>query len=100
MKEFNDTAKPYEKGDELIFDLRPFGTRQGEAADSYLHERAWHSGTTGIGNTDKLVVLLCDSTAAVPSPAGEWLKQKSALLALSWTMWAARSAASSSHGII
>jgi hypothetical protein len=70
MKEFNDVVRPYPHGDdELILDVRPFGARQGEAVDSYLHSRLMHVNTTGIGNTDRLVVLVCDATAEIPESA-------------------------------
>jgi len=69
-----DTVKPYPRGDdEIIFDVRPFGQKQGEAIDSYLHTRLMHMSTTGIGTTRKLVVLLCDSTATIPESVNHWL---------------------------
>jgi hypothetical protein len=73
MKEFNETVKPSAQEDEIIFDVRPFGIRQGEAIDSYLHARLMHSRTTGIGTTNKLCVLLCDATAQIPDTANTWL---------------------------
>jgi hypothetical protein len=70
MREFNDVAKPHpHSDDELILDVRPFGPRQGEAVDSYLKSRLMHLETTGIGNTDKLVVLICDATAEISESA-------------------------------
>jgi hypothetical protein len=70
IKEFNDVVKPYPHGDdELIFDMRPFGPRQGEAVESYLHNRVIHVNTTGTGNTNRLVVLLCDPEAEIPESA-------------------------------
>jgi hypothetical protein len=69
-KEFNDVVRPYPHGDdELILDVRPFGARQGEAVDSYLHSRLTHVNTTGIGNTNRLVVLVCDASAEIPESA-------------------------------
>jgi hypothetical protein len=36
-KEFNETGVRTET-DVVTFDVRPFGTKQGEAIDSYIHE--------------------------------------------------------------
>lgn len=67
MEEFNDVVKPYPHGDdELIFDVRAFGTRQIEAIESYLSVRLVHVNTTRIGNTERLVVLLCDAAVGIP----------------------------------
>lgn len=75
IKEFNDLVKPYPHGDdELIFDVRPFGARQGEAVDTYLHSRLMHVNTTGMGNTCRLVVLLCDAAAEIPESAMKWIE--------------------------
>jgi len=75
LKEFNEVVKPYLHGDdELIFDVRPFGARQGEAIDTYLHARLMHANTTGIGNTCRLVVLLCDPSAEIPESAMTWIE--------------------------
>jgi hypothetical protein len=38
MNEFNGTAIRTEDSEHVYFDLRPFGNRQGEAMDSYLHQ--------------------------------------------------------------
>lgn len=74
MKEFNEKVKPYDSGtDEIVFDVRTFGNRQGEAMDSYLHQRASDTKTTGIGNPEKLVVLLCDSNASIPDSTQRWI---------------------------
>lgn len=67
MREFSEMVKPYaHEDDELIFDLRPFGERQVEAIDSYLATRVGKVNTTGLGNTERLVVLLCDATKEIP----------------------------------
>ena len=67
--------------------------RQGEAVASYLHNRLMHVNTTGIGNTDRLVVLICDATAEIPESAktlieilvasGQWaeIRHASAMMA-------------------
>lgn len=70
IKEFNDLVRPFPHcDDQLILDVRPFGGRQGEAVDSYLHSRLMHVNTTGIGNTDRLVELICDAAAEIPESA-------------------------------
>lgn len=67
IQEFNDVVKPYSHGDdELILDVRPFGSRQGEAVDAYLRARLVHVNTTGMGNTNRLVVFMCDADAQIP----------------------------------
>lgn len=73
MNEFNATAVRTADATTITLDVRPFGDRQGEAVDSYLHERVMHLNTTGIGTTPKPVVLLCDSSAQIPSSAFTWL---------------------------
>lgn len=78
MNEFNEKVKPVSSATEVVFDVRPLGDRQGEAVDSYLHTRLMHMNTTGIGNTDKCVVLVCDSTAQIPSSADNWLTKLNA----------------------
>ena len=70
MNEFNDVVRPFpHREDELILDVRPFCARQGEAIDTYLHSRLMHVNTTGIGNTDRLVELVCDALAEIPESA-------------------------------
>ena len=70
IKEFNDVATSYLHGDdELILDVRPFGARQGEAIDSYLRNWLVQVCTSEMGNTNRLVVLLCDSTVEIPASA-------------------------------
>jgi hypothetical protein len=69
MNEFNEKVKPVASETEIVFDVRSLGDRQGEALDSYLHTRAMHMNTTGIGNTPKRVVLLCGCTAEIPKSA-------------------------------
>lgn len=78
MKEFNEQVKRSEQGNEIIFDVRPFGARQGEAIDSYLHDRLMVLRMTGIGATDKHVVLLCDSTVQLPFATERWLNNLNA----------------------
>jgi hypothetical protein len=73
MKEFNDTVKRSEQGDEIIFDVRPFSARQSEAIESYIHGRLMHLHTTGIGTTRKLCVSLCDASVQIPDTTKTWL---------------------------
>jgi hypothetical protein len=64
MNEFNKAAVRTETASEITFDVRPFGDRQGDAVDSYLHARLLvGQNTGGIGMTPRLIVVLCDSSA-------------------------------------
>lgn len=75
IREFNEIVKPYAHGDdELVFDVRPFGARQGEAIDTYLKTRLMHVNSPGMGNTCRLVVLLCDAAAEIPESATKWVE--------------------------
>lgn len=70
INEFNGVVTPYPHGDdELVLDVRPFGARQGEAIESYLHSRLMGVSNAGIENTDRLFVLMCDATAEIPETA-------------------------------
>jgi hypothetical protein len=73
MNEFNKTAVRTETASEITFDVRPFGDRQGDAVDSYLHARCLVGQYTGIGMTSRLVVVLCDASANIPESSGRWL---------------------------
>jgi hypothetical protein len=97
MKEFNEVVRAYVHDyDELILDVRPLRARQGEAVDSYLHSRLTHVNTTGIGNTNRLVVLVCDATADLPESAralietlaasGQWVEIRHGCPAKAFTM--------------
>lgn len=72
-REFKATARRSENESTITYDVRPFGNRQGEAADWYLHERLaqLEMGAGGFG--PRLVVVLCDSKAEIPSSANRWL---------------------------
>jgi hypothetical protein len=74
MNEFNATAIRAEAGDEVRFDVRPFGDRQGEAIDSYLHDLLAVAGYGAISPSSRVWVLLHDSTAAIPGSAYRWLE--------------------------
>lgn len=71
-KEFNDNVRRTETDSLLTLDVRPFGERQGEAIDSYLH---------GVGMAvqmdafrhDKPIVLLCDAQTVFPPTTNTWL---------------------------
>jgi hypothetical protein len=73
IKEFNKVVKRTETNEEVIFDVRPFGDRQGEAVDEYLHQALaslqYGTGTFG----PRLVVLLHDASANIPQSAHRWL---------------------------
>jgi C-terminal processing protease CtpA/Prc len=68
MNEFNDTAIRTEGG-HVYFDLRPFGNRQGEAMDSYLHEAVMsiQMGVSSFGQ--RQIVLLTDASMIIPDSA-------------------------------
>ena len=72
-KDFNSGAVHTETATEVRLDVRPFGNAQGEAIDSYLHDRV---GALNMGvdtGGQRVVVLLHDSTAAIPASAHRWL---------------------------
>jgi hypothetical protein len=73
MKEFNATAIRTETTEELTLDVRPFGDRQGEAIDSYLHDQL-QSVQYGVASSQsKPWVLIYDSNAMIPQSAQGWL---------------------------
>lgn len=65
-KEFNSTAIRTETDTEVRVDVRPFGSRQGEAIDFYLHERVGGLQMGVDTGGSRVVVLLHDSSAAIP----------------------------------
>lgn len=75
MNEFNAKAKRKEINDEVQFDVRPFGDKQGEAIDSYLHDllAALQQGVAPLGF--RRLVLPHGSTAVIPKSAYAWLDQ-------------------------
>ncbi len=73
MNEFNNTAIRTEDGGHVYFDLRPFGNRQGEAMDSYLHGAVMsiQMGVSSFG--ERQIVLLTDASTIIPDGARTWL---------------------------
>jgi len=71
--EFNQTAIRTETPTEVQFDVRPFGNRQGQAIDSYLHEVLAQHGYGTVTPGTRTWVLLHDSTAKIPQSAHDWL---------------------------
>jgi hypothetical protein len=73
IREFNAVAQRTETDDEVQFDVRPFGDKQGEAIDLYLHDRvaALQYQVGGFG--PRLVVIIHDSRAKIPKSALGWL---------------------------
>lgn len=76
--EFNATAIRAEDPATITWDVRPFGDRQGEAVDFYLHQRLMMLQMNAGGFGPRLVVLLCDSTANIPDSATNWLNELNA----------------------
>jgi hypothetical protein len=76
--EFNATAVRAENPTTITFDVRPFGDKQGEAVDSYLHQRLMMLQMNAGGFGPRLVVLLCDPKASIPTTANSWLAELNA----------------------
>lgn len=72
MREFNGTVVRTETAVSVTFDVRPFGDRQGEAVDSYLHD-VGIALQMNVFRHSKLIVLLSDSNATIPTSADRWL---------------------------
>jgi hypothetical protein len=73
MNEFNATVIRKETGSEVQFDVRPFGDRQGEAIDSYLHDLSMNAQYGVASPGPRTWVLLHDSTAVIPQSTSRWL---------------------------
>jgi hypothetical protein len=73
MKEFHATVIQTETGSEIQFDVRPFGDRQGEAIDSYLHDLLMSAQYGVASSGPRMWVLLHDSTAVIPQSTSRWL---------------------------
>jgi|HubBroStandDraft_6_1064221.scaffolds.fasta_scaffold00095_55 hypothetical protein len=73
MNEFNGAAIKTEHSEHVYFDLRPFGNRQGEAMDSYLHEAVMsiQMGVSSFG--ERQIVLVTDASMVIPKTARTWL---------------------------
>lgn len=78
IRQFNEAAKRSETNDEVIFDVRPFGSGQGEAIDAYLHEAVASIGYGVSTFGSKLIVFLHDTTADIPQSAQQWLAELAA----------------------
>lgn len=72
MKGFNGTVVRTETAVSVTFDVRPFGNRQGEAVDSYLHDVGM-ALQINVFRHSKPIVLLSDSNASIPTSAATWL---------------------------
>jgi hypothetical protein len=73
INEFNSTAIRTEDSGHVYFDLRPFGVRQGEAMDSYLHS-ALMSIQIGVSSFGaRQIVLVTDASVVIPDSARTWL---------------------------
>ena len=75
--EFNKTAVRTETPNQITFDVRPFGARQGEAVDFYLHEIGMQLNY-GTFSTSRPIVVLCDANTTFPSTTNTWLAQVNA----------------------
>ena len=70
--EFNKGAKRTETASSVIFDVRGFGAKQGEAVDSYLHDVGMAVQMNAFRH-NKPIILLCDSGTSFPSTTDTWL---------------------------
>jgi hypothetical protein len=73
--EFNATAIRSEDANAVIWDVTPFGKRQGDAIDSYLHARLMQRRMIQGVTDQKRVVVLCDAAAEIPNSANTWLAE-------------------------
>ncbi len=71
-KEFNENVLRSETDSAVIFDVRGFGERQGEAIDSYLHDVGMAVQMNVFRHT-KPIVLQCDSETVFPATTETWL---------------------------
>lgn len=69
IKEFNSIAVRTEDNENVYFDLRPFGDRQSEAMDTYLHGSLMsiQMGVSSFGS--RKIVLITDASVTI-SPTG------------------------------
>ena len=77
-KEFNQGAKRTETASSVIFDVRGFGVRQGEAIDSYLHDVGMAVQMNVFRHT-KPILLQCDAETVFPATTATWLASVQAL---------------------
>jgi hypothetical protein len=71
-KEFEESVFRTETDSTLTLDVRPFGDRQGEAIDSYLHDLGM-AVLMNISRPAKSIALVCDSETVFPRTTGMWL---------------------------
>jgi hypothetical protein len=69
MKEFHQTAIQSEDSHYVYFDLRSFGNRQGEAADSYMHDALMTIQAGGRISGERTVILITDVSTVIPDTA-------------------------------
>jgi hypothetical protein len=70
--EFRENVLRTETNSTLTLDVRPFGDRQGEAIDSYLHDVGMAVQMNRF-RPSKAIVLVCDSGVVFPATAHMWL---------------------------
>jgi hypothetical protein len=75
MNEFNAKTVITQDAQNVYFDVRGHGDRQGEAVDSYLHAAAdsIRMGVSTFGS--RKVVLITDASAIIPDTASKWLDE-------------------------
>jgi hypothetical protein len=71
-KEFNQNVARTETDTLLTLDVRPFGERQAEAIDSYLHDVGMAVQMNVFRHT-KPIVLLCDAEVVLLATTTTWL---------------------------
>jgi hypothetical protein len=71
--EFNKTVIRTEDSIRITFDVRPFGDRQGEAVDFYLHEVGMQINY-GTFSTSKPIFVLYSRGTILPMTTHTWLK--------------------------
>jgi hypothetical protein len=76
--EFNSKAVRTEDQATITFDVRPFGDKQGDAVDSYLHARLMALQMNAGGFGPRLVVLVCSRSARMPGTVNSWLAELNA----------------------
>ena len=70
--EFQEKVLRIETDSTLILDVRPFGDRQGEAIDSYLHDVGM-AVQMNLFKPTKPIVLVCDPETVFLSTTDMWL---------------------------
>lgn len=70
--EFHEKVLRTETDSILTLDVRPFGDRQSEAIDSYLHDVGM-AVQMNVSRPTKRIVLVCDSETVFPGTTDMWL---------------------------